>query len=318
MKVSGVLLILVLLIGACRGEPDVKTSGDESGQLDDIAVSPSATAIEYAISFQFLPLEPSATRGLIMELANVSTREGLSQRYKAWALTAAGWRTILEDEQSEEPTRAPWRVFPSDSLRLTVNADGDPDALILAPDGEDQVLELGDRLDSWEDRAGARHAIRQAAFLRRGTRVSGMVIEDRVILPEPERPARVGPFERAIIRSNDGAVMVLFNTREPDRLGDPYAWMYADGLTHRWTAVQTRTVEVASSTRLRRDVPIRISFRIPEPEIHGELTAAEREFEQLPGDEGPRSYTGLYRVGGWIEFGGERRPVEGILERGEP
>jgi hypothetical protein len=319
MKASRALLTLILLIGACRAEPDVETSANESGaRLDDIAVTPSVTTIEYAISFQFLPFESSATRGLIVELANLSTRERLSQRYMAWALGAGGWRTILEDEQSEEPTRAPWRIFPSDSLRLTVDADGDPDALIFSADGEDRVLELGDRLDSWEDRAGARHAIRQAAFLRHGARVSGMIIEDRVILPEPDRPARVGPFERAIVRSNDGAVLVLFNTREPDRLGDPYAWMYADGLTRRWTAVETRTLEAASSTRLRRNIPIRISFRIPEPEIHGELTAAEREFEQFPAEEGPQAYTGLYRVAGWIEFGGERRTVEGILERGEP
>lgn len=313
------LVLFMLSIGACGPDHDVETPSDESGaRLDDIAVTPSVTAIEYAISFQFLPLESSGTRGLILELANVSTREGLSHRYLAWHLTAGGWRTILATERQEEPTRAPWRIFPTDSLRLTVNADGDPDALILATGGEDQVLELGDRLDSWEDRAGARHAIRQAALVRRGARVSGMMIEHRVILPEPERPARAGPFERAIVRSNDGAILVLFNTREPDTLGDPYAWMYADGLTRRWTVVETRTVEVASSARLRRNVPIRIWFRIPEPEIHGELTAAEREFEELPSEGGPRGYTGLYRVGGWIEFAGERRTVEGILERSEP
>lgn len=319
MKSIGPLILFMLLIGACGPDSDVDTSSDESGtRLDDIAVTPSVTAIEYAISFQFLPLESSGTRGLILELANVSTEKGLSHRYMAWRLTSGGWRTILATERDEEPTRAPWRIFPTDSLRLTINADGDPDALILAGDGEDQLLELGDRLDSWEDRGGARHTIRQGALVRRGARVSGMMIEQRVILPEPDRPARAGPFERAIVRSNDGAILVLFNTREPDRLGDPYAWMYADGLTSRWTAVETRTVEVASSARLRRNVPIRISFRIPEPAITGELTAAEREFEELPGDDGPRAYTGLYRVGGWIELAGERRAVEGILERGEP
>lgn len=90
------LVLFMLSIGACGPDHDVETPSDESGaRLDDIAVTPSVTAIEYAISFQFLPLESSGTRGLILELANVSTREGLSHRYLAWHLTAGGWRTIL-------------------------------------------------------------------------------------------------------------------------------------------------------------------------------------------------------------------------------
>jgi len=311
--------VAVLTLAACAPEPAGEApASDAEARLDDIAVTPAASSIEYATSIQFLPLEPANTRGLVLELANAATPEGLTHRYSGWHLTRGGWRTILAIELLEEPTRAPWRVFPTDSLRITVSADGDPEALILESGGDENTLELGERLDTWEDRVGVRHVIRQAVWSRRGERVNGMMTEHRVVLPEPERPARFGPFERAIVSSGDGTILVIFNTRESDVFGDPYAWMYADGLTRRWTAVETRTVEVANSSRLRRNVPIRTWFRIPEPDIRGELTAAEREFYELSTDGGPQPYTGLYRVRGWIEFAGERRTVEGVMERAEP
>jgi hypothetical protein len=76
-------------------------------------------------------------------------------------------------------------------------------------------------------------------------------------------------------------------------------------------------VEVTPAPQLRRNVPIRTWFRIPEPEIRGEITVAERLFSEFPAEQGPQPYNALYRVTGWIEFAGERRTVEGLLERGE-
>jgi hypothetical protein len=40
-------------------------------------------------------------------------------------------------------------------------------------------------------------------------------------------------------------------------------------------------------------------------------------FNELPAETGPKPYHALYWVRGWIEFAGERRNVEGFLERGE-
>lgn len=319
MTATRPLLAILALALACGPEAQTEApSEDSEARLDDIAVSPSATVIEYATAIQFLSLQPSSTRGLVLELANTSLPEGLNHHYSAWRLTGAGWRKIFDTRIQEQPTRAPWRIFPTDSLRLTVNADGDVDALVLRSTGGEYALDLGDRLDAWEDRSGARHVIRQAVLTRGSERVTGMLVDHRLVVPEPDQPTRLGPFERAVVRSNDGAVLILFNTREPEAMGEPFAWMYADGLNRRWTTVETRTIEVANSSQLRRNVPVRISFYIPEAGIRGELTATERDFEGSEAEEGPRPYTGLYRMRGWIEFAGERRDLEGIYELGEP
>ncbi len=200
---------------------------------------------------------------------------------------------------------------------MTVTADGDPNALLLRTGSARYALEFGNLLDAWEDRAGTWHEIREAIWTQQGRRVKGILVQHRFAVAMPERPAVFGPYQRAILRSSDGAILVLFSTRDPELYGDAFAWMYADGLTRRWTAVETRTVEVANSSQLRRNVPIRTWFRIPEPDIRGEFSATERQYNELTVGSGPKPYNALQRVRGWIEFAGERRTVEGLLEQGE-
>ena len=319
MKRFALLPVVGLIaIGACDREASVDTpAGDGGDARPGRAGAPSVTT-EYTTSLLFLPYEATATRAMILDFANTATSDSLSHRYLGWQLLRQGWASVLDVDARDRPLREPWRLFPVDSLRLTVNADGDPNALILQAGTRDHTLDLGEPLDRWEDGAGTQHEIRQAIWSQRGQRLNGIAVQHRFAVSEPDYPARFGPYQRAVLRSEDGAIIVLFNNRDPEKYGDSYAWMYADGLTRRWTAVESRTVEVANSTQLRRNVPIRIWFQIPEPDIQGELTAAERQFNELPAEGGPKPYHALYRVRGWLEFAGERRNVEGLLERGEP
>lgn len=308
----------LLLAGACSSETaSDRPTGGRAEPLGDDAATPIVTATEYTTSIQFLPLEGTATRGITLEFANMATSSGLSHSYLGWELSRSGWRSILEVDYQDSPTQAPWRLFPAEGVRLTVNADGDPDVLILRVGSADYTLDLEGHLDGWEDRAGTRHEIREAMLSRRGERISGITVQQRFAIPEPDKPGRFGPYERVLLRSEDGAIIAFFHTRSSEVFGSDYAWMYADGLTRRWTALETRTVEVANSSQLRRNVPIRSWFRIPEPDIRCELTAAERIFNELATETGPKPYHALYWVRGWIEFAGERRNVEGLLERGE-
>ena len=311
-------VVLAVALQACG--PDRSEDAASGQSAADTPAPDSAlavTATEYSTSLLFLPFESGPTRAIVLELANLATSEALERRYLGWQLTGSDWRSILDLEAREAPLREPWRLFPSDALRLTVTADGDADAIVIRSGAADYILELGEHFDRWEDRAGTRHEIREALWIHRGQRISGIAVEHRFAIPEPQTPARFGPYERAILRSEDGAVIVLFNSQDSEKYGNPYAWMYADGLTRRWTTVESRTVEVTPAPQLRRNVPIRTWFRIPEPDIRGEISVAERLLSEFPAERGPQPYNALYRVRGWIEFAGERRNVEGLLERGE-
>lgn len=314
---AGSILVLTVL-SACnpdRARDVPATGGDEAAVADSELVASAPT--EYVTSFQFLTTQSGTTPGLILQFSTNLTRSGLDNRYVGWLLDRSSWRSVLDAEFHEAITRAPWRLLPADSFDLVVAADGDPEALVFEVRNASYTLDLGAHLDAWEDRSGTRHDIHEAQWTQAGRRTSGIAVSHRYAVPSPERPARFGPYERALLRTEDEAVIVLFHSRESETYGDSFAWMYADGLTRRWTSLEARTVEVANSSQLRRNVPVRFWFHIPEPDIRGELTAAARLFNEFPLDNGPLPYNGLYQVRGWIEFGGERRNVVGLLERGE-
>ncbi len=311
------LVCVTWIVGCGPDRGPSAEAGGEPGALSELGGATPTITTEYNTSLHFIPIEGGSGQGLSLQFANTASSATLSRRYAGWLLSGSRWRSVLDLADEDEPVREPWRLLPADSLRMTVTADGDTDALLLGSGPVRYALEFGNLLDAWEDRAGTWHEIREATWTQQGRRARGILVLHRFAVPRPQLPAVFGPYERAILHSADGAILVLFSTREPEVYGDAFAWMYADGLTRRWTAVETRTVEVVNSSQLRRNVPIRTWFRIPEPDIRGEFSAIERQYNELTVASGPKPYNSLQRVRGWIEFAGERRTVEGLLEQGE-
>ena len=101
---------------AGRAESEPESSGE-----------PSPIATEYSTSVLFLPYEAASTRALILDLSNYTASGRLSQRYLGWQLRGqGGWRSILDVMSESGTVRDPWRLLPADSLRLTVDSDGEP------------------------------------------------------------------------------------------------------------------------------------------------------------------------------------------------
>ena len=309
---------LALIMAACSGQPDGSASRDSAaGERPGVERAP-VTPTEYATSVSFISGETNPPEALVLHFANFAVSDGLTRRYGAWLLNRSGWRILVSSEHRDGPTRAPWRVFPTDSVRLVVDVEGERQSLTLGSGSQQRILEMGERLDAWDDRSGTRHQIRLATLRGRGDAPPGIALEQRFAVTHPTIPVAYSAYDRVLLTSEDGAVIVLFNTPEPDTYGDPFAWMYSEGLTRHWAELEARTVEVVNSAELRRNIPVRFWFRIPEPDIRCEVTAVAREIEELEESAGPKPYHALYRVRGWLEFGGERRAVQGILERGEP
>ena len=305
---------------ACRGHERTTTDARRSETTRDETGAPAAVTAptEYDEALVFFGTEDGPTTALAVDFSNYASFDGLHRRYRGWLLDRAGWHPILDDERRDAPTRAPWRIMPTDTLRLVVSEDGDVDAFVFRSRTTPLELDLGDRVEGWEDRGGARHELRWAQLGGRSERLNGIVVQRRLAIERPSRPGSFRPLQTAVLKTPEGTVLVLFDSAEPDALGESFAWMYDDGLTRHWTAIETRTVEVANAPELRRNIPIRIWFRVPEPDIKGELAATARLLDETPTDRGPKPYLALYRVRGWVEFGGERRNVEGVLQHSEP
>ncbi len=123
-RILTISALLLLSLQGCGSERAGQAPAGEQGEaLDDLSESPVLTATEYTTSLQFLPFEPTRTRALVMQFSNMATASALERRYQAWQLGRSAWRRILDVDAQEQPIRAPWRLFPTDSMAVTVNAD---------------------------------------------------------------------------------------------------------------------------------------------------------------------------------------------------
>lgn len=322
-KRTGARILLFLTVAsltACGGQERSTAAARRSEHARPDTGPPTAVTVptEYDEELLFYSTEDGPATALALDLSNYASFDGLHRRYQGWLLDRTRWRSILDGESRDASTRAPWRILPTDTLQLVVSDDGEIDSFIFRPEATPFTLHLGDRVERWEDRGGARHELRWGQLSRRGDQLNGIVVQHRFAIEQPAKPGSYRPMETAILKTREGTLLALFDSGEPEALGQSFAWMYDDGLTRHWSAIETRTVEVANAPDLRRNIPIRIWFRVPEPDIKGELTATARLLEGTSTERGPRPYVGLYRVSGWVEFGGERRNVEGVMQHSEP
>lgn len=316
-RTIGVAALLVL--GACMSD---RSSEGRSAATAESDPDPNASRgvrapTEYSAELVFLSAETGTSEGLVLQLSNYASSSGLRRRYLARSLTRSGWRTLLDAEWLDGPTRAPWRVLPGDSFHLVVTDDGDPDAFVLHLDRATYTLDLAARLDSWEDRRGAWHEIRSAQLVRSNDRTPGIALHHRFVVPNPDRPVHFQDYYSGVLRVADGSFLVIFQPRDPETLGEPFAWMYSDGLTRRWTEIAVETVDSVAVTQLGRDLPSRIRITIAEPGVRGELRTSSRSLDELAEQPSRNAYHAAFRVRGWLEIGETRESVEGVLLRGQ-
>lgn len=314
------LLIPAILTGwACGGEPSGGAPADAPADppVDDPDARSVRTPTDYATSLLFLDSGNGARTGMILHLSNYAEPTRLQRRYHAWLLVRSGWRELLTGEWIGGPVRAPWRVLPGDSFDVVVTDEGEPDAFVIRTARSSYTLELGPRIDGWQDRRGTGHELGSARLTGRDGRHAGILVRHRFVNRSPDRPTRFHTYFNAALQLADGSFLILFDPGGDEALGEPFAWMYRDGLTRRWTSLQIEVLERTSVPELRRNLPRRIRIAISEPEIRGELRTTSRVFSAWPDLPGVRAYHAVFGLRGSLEIAGARQAVEGILERGE-
>ena len=72
-------------------------------------------------------------------------------------------------------------------------------------------------------------------------------------------------------------------------------------------------MEVRPYQEARRDIPRRWTFRIPGAAVMGEVSAVGFDVEMGPERGARRALEVRYTVEGWVEIGGERSDVTGMI-----
>ncbi|HEX7091580.1 MAG TPA: hypothetical protein VF192_15675 [Longimicrobiales bacterium] len=327
------LLILLIAVHACdRPARDAGAASAAAG-VDSLAARPPA-----AYERRMLFLAGPETRPVValFDFATLHGGAGLRRAARAWVGRRDGWDSIFVATWDSEPVRVPWLLVPHRAFRLLVGDDGEIEALVYRGDPELRLVPAP-HFASWSRGRGAQLLLRSAQLVQNGTSTPGVVLDVQLGRELPrawaaDRVAASGPADGT--PSADGALAPPTAPPDPDSAtydevyvtdgeelhvvvtsapatGD-LLWIVA-GPEER--IVEGLRLEAGAARGGRTGATWRIAA--PDAALQGELRAVGSPLEVAAGDGVTPAPIALFVVRGWVELRGVRRPVYGLLRRGQ-
>ncbi|HEY8470586.1 MAG TPA: hypothetical protein VIL18_13130 [Longimicrobiales bacterium] len=334
------LLLLILLIAAQACDRPARDAGAASAaaEVDSLAARPPAA---YERRMLFLAGPEARPVVALFDFATLHGGAGLRRAARAWVGRTDGWDSVFAATWHAEPMRVPWLLVPHGAFRLLVGDGGEIEALVYRGDREVRLVPAP-HFASWSRGRGAQLLLRGADLVRQGTSTPGVVLDIQLGRELPRtRPAdRVvasGPADTT--RSAHAALATPAapsDTASSDTASATYDEVYvtdgeelhvvvtgAPGAGDLLWVVAGPEERIVEGVRLEggatRGGRTRATWRIAAPDaaLRGELRAVGSPLELESGDALTPAPVALFLVRGWIELRGVRRPVYGLLRRGQ-
>jgi hypothetical protein len=327
------LLLLILLIAAhACDRPARDAAMDGAGvEADSLAARPPAA---YERRMLFLAGPEARPVVALFDFATLHHGAGLRRAARAWVGRTDGWDSIFVATWDTEPVRVPWLLVPHRAFRLLVGDDGEIEALVHRGDRELRLVPAP-HFASWSRGRGAQLLLRSAQLVRDGTSTPGVVLDVQLGRELPrawpaDRVAASGPADGTPsadaapaaapsdpdsatydeVYVTDGEELHIVLTSAP-AAGD-LLWIVA-GPEER--VVEGLRLEGGAARGGRTRAIWRISA--PDAALAGELRAVGSPLELESGDAVTPAPVALFLVRGWVELRGVRRPMYGLLRRGQ-
>lgn len=286
------ITLLLLSIFPLAGCEDLPWSPEgDSGE----AHSGPFPATTYERRLLFLASGPNLPAAATFDFTAVTDSAGLQRAAGIQLATEGHWSELLDTAWSTDRVREPWRILPHGAMRVMVNEVGEIDALAL--DGDPGLrLETGELLAESSPDAGTQLVLRSARLMTADTAYEGVLLDAQVGRAQDTIAASVATSIEALLAHGSDFHAVVF------RVGEGLlAWVNDDG-----------------ESRIHRDVQIE---RLPgesdaaevEPTAWGIVAVPElsaRVAAELADSAAVNGYT---LVSGWVEDGGVRRDVFGLV-----
>lgn len=328
-----VLLMAALLLPGCEdGTP--WSNGEETAEEEtrqDFGVTAA-----YARRLIFIGPGSRLPTAAVFDFTALSDSTGVRRGLRARLLSGPAWETLVDAGWESEPMRDPWRIVPGGELRIVVSDGGELAAVTYG--GEPEVrLEPGPLLAESSPDGGTQLVLRQAALRVAGETVRGVLLDSqlgRAVNPAsvPRAPAtdtagdgepgsgRPTPIARpgaeALLVNNAGYYAVLTTSANGE-----IAWVSHPGVNeiHRGAGLEAVADPDADAPSTGEAVagpvpqmPSRWQIRGNGSGLAGELSAAAIDPSPLT-DMGELTALGYILVSGWVEDGGVRRDVFGLV-----
>lgn len=317
------LTLLLAAVGsaACEDGTPWRVAGDTATVDVPHDFGPTAA---YARRLIFLGPGQRLPTAAVFDFTSLSDSVGVRRGVRARLLTGDVWEPLMDAGWEFEPMREPWRVVPGDELRIVVDDAGELAA--VAVDGQPGVrLQPGALLAESSPDVGTQFVLRQATLRVDDEAVRGVLLDSQLgravspaAVPRPltadtgatNRTGRPTPIARAgaeaFLVNNAGYYAVLATSA-----GGAIGWVSDAGRDeiHRGVALEpTDWSDDQGEIRM----PVQWRIGVPGSPLAGELTAAASDPSPLA-DLGSLTALGYILVSGWVEDGGIRRDVFGLV-----
>lgn len=236
---------------------------------------------------------------------------------RAWLARGETWDPFIDVSWSAAPTGGVWRVVPHGELRIAAGGPG-LEALWYDSGGRRLRLELGEPQSGWQGGDRKRFRLLDGTLTVGSEALTGIVVEELQVTPAPAAGATAPStaYDRLVLLDESGFRLYLLHERiagESAAGAEGTSWAYIAGAEDAYQEAAVEWVEVRSVEEARRDVPLHWRFESAEADVAGEVTAIG--YHTTVGAErgGRRAVEVRYSVEGWLESGGERVEVRGVV-----
>lgn len=305
-----ILIVAALVtLGACNRANEALEVADS-----DNAVSDPASPFSYSREYVFLTSTPDGPMVVPFDFSARERGEKIDRSVRGWLARGPVWDRFLDESVETSAAGGVWRVVPTTDLSINVGGTAQIEAIDFDRGERHLRLELSSPLTEWQQGSETRFRLVQGRLTIGTEVVSGPVLE----LLRYERTLEDGwppdqDFDALFLSAGDSTQMLLAETLSGDGQGGGYAWLRTPTAERTWDDGELRWLEVRAYQDARRDIPIRWSYRIPGAEVAGELESLGFDATLGPERGGQRAVEIHYTVSGWMEIGGERRDVVGII-----
>lgn len=330
-----VLLLLTTVVATACGDGPPWGQGEEDSQVEDSRdFGPTAA---YSRRLIFLgPGEQLPTAG-VFDFTALSDSTSVRRGVRARLLIDDEWEPLMDDGWKSEPMREPWRLVPGGPLKIMVDDAGEIAAVAHRGDPDVRLIPGALLAESSPD-AGTQFVLRQATLEIDDEPVRGILLDSqlgRAVSPaslprEPSprddgdddgdaaaSPGDDGALATPIARSGTEAFLVnnsgyyaVFATSA----GGAIAWISHAGRDEIQRGAAIEPAEWSAADEDTLQMPTRWTVGGAGSQLAGDLSAEATAAAPLA-DLAELTALGYVLVSGWIEDGGVRRDVFGVVRQ---
>lgn len=304
------VLLVPLVLAACSRERAPARDREPTAEDTSVAVR-NFSERNYERDIVFFSARGDSALLVPWSFRARSRQEGVDREIRGWLARGGLWDPFFEEEWSDPPSRAPWRILPRGPVRLVVGLGDAIEDIVFQEGTRDLEVILGDLLVEWTGQRAQTYRVHDGTGVLSESTVDGFVVD----MSRSWTPQGGPPGDWGFLMSGDSLQMVM-EDQAPDAAesgGDYSCWARLEFLDRQWQNVRMLWSEIHPFEAARRDVPMSWDVRSENGDVEGEIRVVAPFLEAGEGSGPILPVEALFQVAGTLSLNGRSFPVRGFF-----